>query len=95
MVIITNTKVSGDLPETNPTEPQETEPDDTQPDVTEPIETEPKETEPGEIPGPDVPPDDRESIELTIVKEWSGDEDNLSDRPESVGITLYDGPDAV
>ncbi len=95
LVIITNTKVSGDLPETNPTEPQETEPDDTQPDVTEPIETEPKETEPGEIPGPDVPPDDRESIELTVVKEWSGDEDNLSDRPESVGITLYDGPDAV
>lgn len=41
---------------------------------------------------PDVPSD---PVYLTVKKTWSGDEDALDKRPESVGITLYDGKTAV
>ncbi|MBQ4051850.1 MAG: Cna B-type domain-containing protein [Oscillospiraceae bacterium] len=32
---------------------------------------------------------------LTVNKVWAGDEDQLDKRPESVGMTLYNGPEAV
>lgn len=41
---------------------------------------------------PDVPAD---PVRLTVKKSWSGDEDAVDKRPESVGITLYDGKSAV
>ena len=40
-----------------------------------------------------VTPD--EPLTLTVNKVWSGDEDQLKNRPDSVGVTLYNGKDAV
>lgn len=41
------------------------------------------------------PPVDPDPVSLTVKKTWSGDEDHLSTRPTSVGITLYNGKTAV
>lgn len=36
-----------------------------------------------------------EPVYLTVKKAWSGDEDAVNKRPDSVGITLYNGTEAV
>ena len=49
-------------------------------------------SDPDPHPDPSVPSD---CVYLTVKKTWSGDEDALDKRPESVGITLYNGKTAV
>lgn len=44
---------------------------------------------------PPVIADPPEPVDLSVRKVWSGDENQLAKRPESVGITLYDGTTPV
>lgn len=44
---------------------------------------------------PDVPVPPAGKVGLTVKKTWSGDEDTVRDRPESVQATLYNGDEAV
>ena len=88
-----------------PTEPQPTEPDPTDPEPSEPMPTEPQPTEPEPTePQPTEPepteseptePEPAEPVDLTVKKEWKGDEATIKDRPESVKVTLFNGTEAI
>jgi len=43
---------------------------------------------------PVVPPE-KDPVKLTVKKTWSGDEDKIKNRPDSVSATLYNGDSAV
>lgn len=51
--------------------------------------------DPEPIPDPDSPSDPPSPAYLTVKKTWSGDENDLENRPDSVGVTLYSGKTAV
>lgn len=42
-----------------------------------------------------APPTPSSPVDLTVRKVWEGDDDTLADRPDSVGITLYNGSTAI
>lgn len=44
---------------------------------------------------PTTPPSPVDPVKLTVKKTWSGDQDAVDKRPESVGVTLYNGKTAV
>lgn len=81
LTIITN-RWTADEKEPLPEEkPEETEPSDEEPSV------------------PELPPENPEQPEdpvcLTVRKIWSGDEKTLEKRPDTIGVTLYNGDTAV
>lgn len=44
---------------------------------------------------PVIPDEPVEKIDLTVKVQWSGDEDNVKNRPDSVKVTLFDGTNPI